>query len=55
VQRYFYAWRASGVFERINFELLLQARETAEREPGPSAGRHRQPVGKTSEAGGSRF
>src|SRR6266481_283388 len=26
VQHYFYAWRDSGVLERINFELLLQAR-----------------------------
>jgi len=32
VQHYFYAWRDSGVLERINFELLLQARETAGRE-----------------------
>jgi transposase len=38
VQHYFYAWRDSGVLERINFELLLQARETAGREPSPSAG-----------------
>jgi hypothetical protein len=33
VQHYFYAWRDSGVLERINFELLLQAREAAGREP----------------------
>ncbi len=38
VQHYFYAWRDSGVLERINFELLLQAREAAGREPSPSAG-----------------
>jgi transposase len=37
VQHYFYAWRDSGVLERINFELLLRARETAGREPSPSA------------------
>jgi transposase len=38
VQRYFYAWRDDGTLQRINFELLLQARETAGREPSPSAG-----------------
>jgi len=27
VQRYFYDWRDSGLFEQINFELLLEARE----------------------------
>jgi transposase len=27
VQHYFYGWRDGGVLERINFELLLQARE----------------------------
>ena len=37
VQGYFYDWRDDGMFEKINFELLLQARE---------AGRARtQPVG----------
>src|SRR6201998_731693 len=29
VQGYFYDWRDDGLFERINFELLLQAREAA--------------------------
>jgi transposase len=51
VQGYFYEWRDSGLFERINFELLLQARETAGRESSPSAG-HRQLIGKTTESGG---
>src|SRR5271165_4227567 len=27
VQGYFYDWRDTGLFERINFELLLEARE----------------------------
>jgi transposase len=27
VQGYFYDWRDQGLFERINFELLLQARK----------------------------
>src|SRR5215469_9112650 len=46
VQGYFYDWRDQNLFERINFELLLQAREAAGREPSPSAGRHRQPIGQ---------
>ncbi len=33
VQGYFYDWRDNGLFEKINFELLLQAREAAGREP----------------------
>jgi transposase len=35
VQGYFYDWRDDGLFERINFELLLQAREAAGREGAP--------------------
>ena len=31
VQGYFYDWRDHGLFEKINFELLLQAREAAGR------------------------
>ena len=38
VQRYFYAWRDDGILERINFELLLRAREAAGREASPTAG-----------------
>jgi transposase len=37
VQGYFYDWRDDGLFERINFELLLQAR---------SAGPRSKPVGR---------
>ena len=36
VQGYFYDWRDDGLFEKINFALLLQAREAAGREPSPS-------------------
>jgi len=33
VQGYFYDWRDNGLFETINFHLLLQAREGPRREP----------------------
>src|SRR6516164_9734091 len=36
--RLFLRWRDNGLFESINFHLLLQAREAAGRDASPSAG-----------------
>src|SRR3989442_4344264 len=52
VQGYFYDWRDDGLFEKINFALLLQAREAAGREASPSAGGICPRNGHTTHNGG---
>ncbi len=54
VQRYFYAWRDSGLWRTINFHLVAVARVALGREASPTAGVIDSQSAKTVDVAGSR-